>query len=62
MKKQGNPDLKKMWETSRDAINQLLAYDTSTGFWYGMVDMDSGKRKSPQFGAMDCFFGAVLCP
>ena len=57
----GDPDLKKMWEKSRDAINQLLADDTSTGFWYGSVDMDSGKRLETHFGALDCFFGAVLC-
>jgi len=53
-------DLKKMWETSRNAINTYLADDTNTGFWYGASDMDSGQRTGTNFGALDCFFGAVL--
>jgi hypothetical protein len=57
----GDRDLKKMWETSRDSINKYLADEVSTGFWYGWVDMDSGKRTLTEFGALDCFFGAVLC-
>ncbi len=57
----GDRDLKLMWETSRDSINKYLADEVSTGFWYGWVDMDSGKRTLTEFGALDCFFGAVLC-
>ena len=57
----GDPDLKSMWESSRDAINKYLADDIPTGFWYGWADMDSGKRTRTEFGALDCFFGAVLC-
>ncbi len=57
----GDPDLKRMWETSRDSINKFLSDDASTGFWYGWADMNSGKRTLTEFGALDCFFGAVLC-
>lgn len=56
-----DPDLKQMWETSRDSINKYLADNAGTGFWYGWADMDSGKRTLTEFGALDCFFGAVLC-
>lgn len=56
-----DPDLKQMWETSRNAINTYLADDAKTGFWYGWADMNSGKRTATQFGALDCFWGAVLC-
>jgi hypothetical protein len=56
-----DPDLKRMWEASRDSINKFLADDATTGFWYGWADMDSGKRTVTEFGALDCFFGAVLC-
>ncbi|MCX6283499.1 MAG: glycoside hydrolase family 47 protein [Bacteroidetes bacterium] len=57
----GDRDLKQMWEASRDGINKYLADDVKTGFWYGGADMDSGIRTSTEFGALDCFFGAVLC-
>lgn len=56
-----DPDLKQMWETSRNAINTYLADETKTGFWYGWADMNSGKRTATQFGALDCFWGAALC-
>jgi len=56
-----DPDLKRMWESSRDSINKFLADDVSTGFWYGWADMNTGKRTVTEFGALDCFFGAVLC-
>ena len=57
-----DPDLKQMWETSRDSINKYLADDAGPGFWYGWADMDSGKRTLTEFGALDCFFGAVFVP
>lgn len=56
-----DPELKEMWEVSRDAINTYLGDDTKNGFWYGWADMDSGERTKTQFGALDCFWGGVLC-
>lgn len=53
-------DCEKMWKTSIEAINKYLAQEAPTGFWYGSVDMNSGKRIATHFGALDAFFPAVL--
>lgn len=53
-------DCKKMWETSIKAVNKYLADNTKTGLWYAQVDMNTGKRISTQYGALDAFFPAVL--
>jgi mannosidase alpha-like ER degradation enhancer 2 len=53
-------DCEKMWKTSIDALNKYLAQEAPTGFWYGYVDMNSGKRTATHFGALDAFFPAVL--
>lgn len=55
-----DPDCKKMWETSVVAVNQYLAQQAPTGFWYGSADMNTGKRIATHFGALDAFFPAVL--
>jgi ER degradation enhancer, mannosidase alpha-like 2 len=49
-----------MWETSVKAINKYLADSTKSGLWYGQADMNTGKRISTQYGALDAFFPAVL--
>ncbi len=56
----GDKDCKKMWETSIKALNKYLADSTSTGFWYGQVDMNTGEKKSTNFGSLDAFFPAEL--
>lgn len=53
-------DCKKMWETSIKAVNKYLAETTKNGLWYGQADMNTGKRISTQYGALDAFFPAVL--
>jgi glycosyl hydrolase family 47 len=53
-------DCKKMWETSVKAVNKYLADNTKSGLWYGQADMNTGKRISTQYGALDAFFPAVL--
>jgi mannosidase alpha-like ER degradation enhancer 2 len=53
-------DCEKMWKTSIEALNKHLAQEAPTGFWYGSVDMNSGKRIATHFGALDAFFPAVL--
>ncbi len=53
-------DCEKMWKTSIEALNKYLAQETPTGFWYGSVDMNTGKRLATHFGALDAFFPAVL--
>jgi mannosidase alpha-like ER degradation enhancer 2 len=53
-------DCKKMWEASVKAVNKYLADNTKSGLWYGQADMNTGKRLSTQYGALDAFFPAVL--
>ena len=53
-------DCEKMWKTSIESLNKYLAQEAPTGFWYGSVDMNSGKRIATHFGALDSFFPAVL--
>ncbi|HEX3091431.1 MAG TPA: glycoside hydrolase family 47 protein [Candidatus Angelobacter sp.] len=53
-------DCKKMWEASVKAVNKYLADNTRSGLWYSQVDMNTGKRISTQYGALDAFFPAVL--
>ena len=57
----GDKDLKKMWNTCKKGIAKYLADDHENGFWYGHADMETGKRTSTVFGALDCFYGACLC-
>jgi mannosidase alpha-like ER degradation enhancer 2 len=53
-------DCEKMWKTSMEALNKYLAQEAPTGFWYGSVGMNTGKRLATHFGALDAFFPAVL--
>jgi ER degradation enhancer, mannosidase alpha-like 2 len=53
-------DCQKMWKTSVQAINKYLADHTKNGLWYAQVDMNTGKKISTHFGALDAFFPAVL--
>jgi len=56
----GDKDCKNMWETSIKSVNKYLADSTKTGFWYAQADMNTGKRTSTLFGALDAFFPAEL--
>lgn len=56
----GDKDFKMMYEKSIVSINKYLADKTESGFWYGTVDMNTGKKISQTFGALDAFFPAVL--
>jgi ER degradation enhancer, mannosidase alpha-like 2 len=49
-----------MWRTSLLAVNKYLLDTTSTGLWYGVADMNTGKRTRTITGALDAFFPAVL--
>jgi mannosidase alpha-like ER degradation enhancer 2 len=53
-------DCEQMWRTSINAVNKYAAHDTATGFWYGQVNMFTGKLVSTSFGALDAFFPAAL--
>lgn len=56
----GDKDDERMWRTSIEAVNKYVADDAPTGFWYGYVDMNTGKRVATRFGALDAFFPALL--
>lgn len=56
----GDKDCQRMWKASIQAVNKYLADNTKNGFWYAQVDMNTGKRISTHFGALDAFFPAVL--
>ena len=53
-------DCERMWKSSIKAVNQYLADDALTGFWYGQANMNSGKRVGTYFGALDAFFPGEL--
>src|SRR5947208_1568838 len=68
-------DCKRMWRESITAINRYLAQPIlhdplyarrgspqtkEIELWYGHADMNTGKRTSMMYGALDAFFPAVL--
>ena len=57
-------ECKTMWDDSIVAINKYLADEIRVGnkseLWYGHADMNSGKRTSTRYGALDAFFPAML--
>ena len=56
----GDADCERMWRQSIAAVNHYLVDDVRGQLWYGQADMDTGKRVSTQYGALDAFFPAVL--
>lgn len=56
----GDPDLKRMWDSSLLAINTHLADSSHNGFWYGHANMDTGRINKTRYGALDAFFAACL--
>ncbi|HET9226227.1 MAG TPA: glycoside hydrolase family 47 protein [Thermoanaerobaculia bacterium] len=56
----GDRDCKRMWKESHKALNKYLAERAPSGLWYGLVDMNTGRRTSPEFGALHAFLPAVL--
>jgi mannosidase alpha-like ER degradation enhancer 2 len=56
----GDLDCGRMWNETARALGRYLADDVSTGFWYGQADMETGKRLTTQYGALDAFLPAVL--
>ncbi len=61
-------DCKRMWDDSIVAVNKYLADEVDRErnrrmnyeLWYGHADMNTGKRTSTTYGALDAFFPAVL--
>jgi mannosidase alpha-like ER degradation enhancer 2 len=53
-------DCERMWTESAAAINKYLADQRPNGLWYGQADMETGKRTTTYYGALDAFFPALL--
>ncbi|MCM3902389.1 MAG: glycoside hydrolase family 47 protein [Pyrinomonadaceae bacterium] len=64
----GDQDCKRMWLESIPAVNRYLADEfvregnskSGPELWYGHADMNTGKRTTTTYGALDAFFPAVL--
>ena len=64
----GDQDCKRMWLESIPAVNKYLADEfvregsrqSGPELWYGHADMNTGKRTTTTYGALDAFFPAVL--
>jgi len=53
-------DCRTMWLASIEAVNKYLADERGGALWYGHADMETGRRTSTTYGALDAFFPAVL--
>ena len=49
-----------MWDASIPAVDRYLPDQVDGRLWYGHADMDTGKRSSTEYGALDAYFPAVL--
>ena len=49
-----------MWKTSIAAVDTYLPDEVDGALWYGHADMDTGKRSTTEYGALDAYFPAVL--
>jgi mannosidase alpha-like ER degradation enhancer 2 len=56
----GDKDCERMWKESIAAVNKYVADEVRGELWYGQVDMNTGKRISTHYGALDAFLPAVL--
>ncbi|MDR7193520.1 glycoside hydrolase family 47 protein [Luteimonas terrae] len=54
------PRCKTMWDTHIAAINTHVADEVDGALWYGHVDMATGARIAPRFGALDAFYSGLL--
>jgi ER degradation enhancer, mannosidase alpha-like 2 len=56
----GDRDCLAMWRTSIAAANTYYFDEVDGALWVGHVDMHSGDRLKPQYGALDAFFPGLL--
>src|SRR5215469_3466531 len=56
----GDADCLAMWKTSIAAVDKYLPEEAEGALWYGHVDMNTGKRSTTEYGALDAYFPAVL--
>ena len=53
-------DCQTMAAASLPAIQKYLPDEIGGRLWYGHADMDTGKRTTTEYGALDAYFPAVL--
>ena len=56
----GDADCLAMWKASIPAVNKYLADDVDGQLWYGHADMNTGKRTTTEYGALDAYFPGLL--
>ena len=53
-------DCQRMWDESKASNAKYLADQRPDGLWYGQANMNTGKRTTTDYGALDAFYPAVL--
>jgi mannosidase alpha-like ER degradation enhancer 2 len=53
-------DCRSMAAASLPAVQKYLLDEVDGQLWYGHADMDTGKRTTTEYGALDAYFPAVL--
>jgi len=56
----GDQECRRMWQEEIKVTNNYLADEQNGELWYGHADMNTGKRTTTLYGALDAFFPAVI--
>jgi mannosidase alpha-like ER degradation enhancer 2 len=56
----GDADCGAMWREGIASVNRYLADEGTTGLWYGVADMKTGRRTQTTYGSLQAFLPAVL--
>jgi ER degradation enhancer, mannosidase alpha-like 2 len=51
---------KVMWDIHAKSIQKDISEQVNGHLWYGRVDMNTGKKTQPLYGALDAYFPALL--
>ena len=55
-----DPEIKRIWDSSIEAIQRYVAEPRGKLLWYGRVDMNSGRKVSSEVTLWDAFFPGLL--
>jgi hypothetical protein len=56
----GDPEMKRIWDKSIEAVHQYIAEEFDKKLWYGRSNMYTGKNNSSVITLYDAFFPAIL--
>ncbi len=56
----GDPEIKRIWDASIEAIQRCIAEPRGRLLWYGKVDMKTGRKVSSEVTLWDAFFPGLL--